>query len=46
MNVKAIRRHAIDIYESDNYSITHDGIRKIEDDGNLGEIVYRVKKNA
>jgi len=44
--VKAIRHHAIDIYESNNYSITHDGIRKIEDDGNLGEIVYRVKKNA
>jgi hypothetical protein len=44
--IKAIRRHAIEIYESDNYSITHEGIRKIEDEGNLGEIVYRVKKNA
>jgi len=44
--IKAIRRHAIDIYESENYSITHYGIRKIKDDGNLGEIVYRVKENA
>jgi len=44
--IKAIRRHAIDIHDSQNYSITHDGIRKIKDDGNLGEIVYRVKVNA
>ena len=44
--ITAIRHHAIDIYESKNYSITHDGIRKIKDNGNLGEIVYRVKKNA
>ena len=44
--IKAIRRHAVDIYESKNYSVTHDGIRKFEEDGNLGEIVYRVKMNA
>jgi len=44
--IKAIIRHALDIYDSQNYSITHDGIRKIKDDGNLGEIVYRVKVNA
>jgi hypothetical protein len=44
--IKAIRRHAIDIYESENYSIAHDGISKIKDDGDLGEIVYRVKENA
>lgn len=44
--INAIRRHAIGIYESENYSITHYGIRKIKDDGDLGEIVYRVEENA
>jgi hypothetical protein len=38
--IKAIRNHAIS--ETDNYVISGDGIRKVGDDGYLGDIVYQV----
>jgi hypothetical protein len=41
--IEAIRNHAIDTYETDNYVISGDGIRKVGEDGYLGDIVYRVK---
>jgi hypothetical protein len=41
--IEAIRNDAIDIYETDNYVISDDGIRKVGEDGYLGDIVYRVK---
>ncbi|MHB8101070.1 MAG: hypothetical protein ACYDEF_02585 [Methanosarcina sp.] len=44
--IKAIRNHAIDIYETENYAISSDGIRKVKDSGDLGDIVYQVKENA
>ena len=40
--IKAIRKHAIDINETKNYSISSDGIRKVKDEGELGDIVYQV----
>jgi hypothetical protein len=40
--IKAIRNHATDISETDNYVISGDGIRKVKNDGDLGDIVYRV----
>ena len=44
--IEDIRNYAIDIYETDNYAISGDGIRKVRDDGGLGEIVYRVIEDA
>jgi hypothetical protein len=41
--IKAIRNHAIS--ETDNYVISADGIRKVENNGELGYIVYRVTEN-
>ncbi len=41
--IEAIRNDAIDIYEADNYVISGDGIRKVGEDGYLGDVVYRVK---
>ncbi len=41
--IKAIRNHAIS--ETDNYVISADGIRKVENNGELGDIVYRVTEN-
>jgi hypothetical protein len=40
--IKAIRKHAIDINGTENYSIGSDGIRKVKDEGELGDIVYQV----
>ena len=40
--IEDIRNHATDIDETDNYVRSGDGIRKVEDDGCLGDIVYRV----
>ena len=44
--IKAIRNHAIDISETENYAISGDGISKVNDDGCLGDIVYRVIEDA
>jgi hypothetical protein len=44
--IKAIRDHDIDIYEKEDYSIGSDGIRKVKDNDDLGDIVYRVIKDA
>ncbi len=44
--IKAIRNHAIDIYETENYTISGDGIRKVKDDRDLGDVVYRVIEDA
>ena len=44
--IKAIKNHAIDISETENYAISGDGIRKVNDDGCLGDIVYRVIENV
>ena len=44
--IKAIRKHATDINETDFFAIGCDGIRKVKDDGSLGDIVYRVVENA
>ena len=38
--IKAIREHAVS--ETDNYVISGDGIRKVGDEGCLGDIVYQV----
>jgi hypothetical protein len=43
--IEAIRNHATDTYETDNYAISGDGIRKVGDDGSLGDVVYRVKED-
>ena len=40
--IKAIRDHATDIHEADDYVISGDGIRKVGDGGYLGDVVYRV----
>jgi hypothetical protein len=40
--IKAIRGHASDISETDDYIISSDGIQKAGDDGS--EIVYQVKE--
>jgi hypothetical protein len=44
--IKAIRTHATDICETDNYLISVEGIRQVKEDGELGDIVYRVIENA
>jgi hypothetical protein len=44
--IKAIRIHATDICETDNYLISVEGIRKVKEDGELGDIVYRVIENV
>lgn len=44
--IKAIRNHATDISETDNYVISGDGIREVGDDGQIGDIVYRVIENV
>ena len=38
--IKAIKEHAVS--ETDNYVISGDGIRKIGDEGYLGDIIYQV----
>ena len=43
--IEAIRNYAVDTYETGNYSISSDGIRKVGDDGCLGDVVYRVKED-
>ncbi len=40
--IKAIRNEAIDT--ADDYIISGDGIRKVGDEGYLGDIVYQVKE--
>ncbi len=40
--IEAIRNHAIDIYETGNYSISSNGIRKVKDYGVLGDFVCQV----
>jgi hypothetical protein len=40
--IKAIKNEAIDT--TDDYIISGDGIRKVGDDGYLGDIVYQVKE--
>jgi hypothetical protein len=44
--IKAIRTHATDIHETDNYLISVEGIRKVKEDGELGDIVYKVIENV
>ena len=44
--IKAIRNHSTDIYETDNYVISGEGIRKVNGDGELGDLVYQIKENA
>jgi hypothetical protein len=44
--IKAIRDHATNVSETDNYVISSDGIRKVGDEGYLDEIVYRVIENV
>jgi hypothetical protein len=44
--IKAIRNHAIDFSETENYAISVDGISKVNDDGCLGNIVYKVIEDA
>jgi hypothetical protein len=44
--INAIRNHALDISETENYAISGDGIRKVNDDGCLGDIVYMVIEDA
>jgi hypothetical protein len=44
--IKAIRNHVIDISETENYAISGDGIRKVNDDGCLCDIVYMVIEDA
>jgi hypothetical protein len=38
--IKAIKEHAVS--ETDNYVISGDGIRKIGDEGYLGDVIYQV----
>jgi hypothetical protein len=38
--------HAIDIYETGNYSISSNGIRKVKEYGVLGDIVCQVIEDA
>ena len=40
--IKAIKNEAIDT--TDDYIISGEGIRKVGDDGYLGDIVYQVKE--
>ena len=40
--IKAIKNEAIDT--ADDYIISGEGIRKVGDDGYLGDIVYQVKE--
>lgn len=40
--IEDIRNHTKDVYETENYVISSEGIRKVKDDGNQGDIVYRV----
>ena len=42
--IKAIRNEAVDT--ASDYSISNEGIRKVGDDGYLGEIVYQVKETV
>jgi hypothetical protein len=44
--IEAIRNHAIDIYETGNYSISSNGIRKVMDYGVLGDMVCQVIEDA
>ena len=44
--IKAIRKHVTDINETENFAIGSDGIKKVKDDGSLGDIVYRVVEDA
>lgn len=44
--IKAIRKHATDINKTEFFAIGSDGIRKIKDDGFLGDVVYRVVEDA
>jgi hypothetical protein len=40
--IKVIRDHSTDIFETDSYVISGEGIQKIGDEECLGDIVYRV----
>jgi hypothetical protein len=40
--IRAIRNHAVDINEIENYYIGSDGIRKVKNDETLGDVVYQV----
>jgi len=44
--IKAIKTHVTDINETENYAISRDGIRKVKDDGSLGDIVYQVVEDV
>ena len=44
--IKAIKTHVTDINETKNYAIGSGGIRKVKDDGSLGDIVYQVVEDA
>ena len=41
--IKAIRNEAVD--KTDDYIISSDGIRKVGNDGYLGDVVYQVKED-
>ena len=42
--IKAIRNEAVD--KTDDYIISSDGIRKVGNDGYLGDVVYQVKEEV